>query len=204
MRNHASRRNVFLPVCLTLLALGCVELSRLVPAPTSTPLPSPSDTATATLTMTARPSDTPQQTDTPEPSPSLSPTEALSLTLTAWPSVLSSIPTTPAALACQLDWQSPGSGIIYDPGTEFTVGWSVTNTGSDIWDPGSVVFTYVSGAKLHIDPTIHLETTVGPGDSVVLSAQMRAPKISAPYTTHWSLRQGDVFFCPVTVSIYVD
>jgi len=106
-------------------------------------------------------------------------------------------------LDCRLEWQSPGSGIQYKSGDHFSVGWKVTNTGTATWSPGTVEFTYLGGAKLHRDPLVELEASVSPGESVVLTADMRAPKNSTKYSTYWGLRRGDTFFCRVTVWIYV-
>lgn len=175
-----------------------------MPAPTGTPMPSPSSTLPPTPTLTPSPSNTPQATDTPAPSPTLEAGQAFALTLTAWPSLLSPSTAIPGSLACRFNWKSPGNGKTYDPAIFFTVGWNVTNTGSTAWTPESVVLTYVGGAKLTADPTVPLDASVSPGESVVLSVRMRAPKHSNPYTTHWSLRSGDTFFCPLTLSIYVD
>ena len=107
-------------------------------------------------------------------------------------------------LDCQLNWQSPGSGITYEPREDFTVGWKVTNTGRAVWYPGSVEFTYLAGAKLHDDPEVRLRVSVAPGQSVILSVGMRAPKNPAMYTTRWGLRKDDTYFCPVSLSIYVN
>lgn len=85
----------------------------------------------------------------------------------------------------------------------FRAGWKVTNTGTDTWTPGSTVFVYLGGAKLHRDSVIQLESSVAPGNPVTLTVEMRAPKNSTLYTTYWSLRQGEVFFCRVSLSIYV-
>jgi hypothetical protein len=113
------------------------------------------------------------------------------------------MPTAARSLDCRLDWQSPGNGIQFDPDELFTVGWHVTNTGTDVWSPGNVVFTYRGGAKPSRDTVVPLKLAVAPGQSVTLTAEMKAPRNSALYTTYWGLRQGDVFFCRVGVSIYV-
>lgn len=113
-------------------------------------------------------------------------------------------PTMPSVLDCRLMWQSPGNGITYDPDDAFTVGWKVVNTGSAVWDPNNVVFTYLGGAKLYDYALVHLKASVAPGQAVILSVHMRAPRNSTLYTTYWSLRQGNTFFCVLMLSIYVD
>jgi hypothetical protein len=102
-----------------------------------------------------------------------------------------------------LIWQSPGNYITYVPREEFTIGWNVRNTGTEVWNVGSVVFTYLRGAKLYDYYLVQLETSVFPGQAVILSVHMRAPRNFTMYTTYWSLRQGDTFFCPLMLSIYV-
>lgn len=189
---------------LALVMLACEALLG-PPAATSTPVPSATDTVAPTATSTPSPSTTPEPTETPmPPSPTLSADEALALTLTAWPTLLLSQTLVPSDLGCKFNWQSPHNGTIYDPQDVFTVGWNVTNTGASTWTPGSVQLTWVAGAKMSAEPTARLKASVAPGQSVVLSVQMRAPKNSTLYTTHWSLRRGNTYFCPLTLSIYVD
>jgi hypothetical protein len=107
-------------------------------------------------------------------------------------------------LDCRLNWQSPGNGIEFEPQEYFSVGWDVTNTGSATWFPDRVVFTYLSGAKLHRDPLVKMDDIVSPGQQVILSVEMQAPHNSTKYTTYWSLREGDIYFCRLFVSIYVN
>ena len=63
--------------------------------------------------------------------------------------------------------------------------------------------SYLGGAKLHNKGSFPLSVTVAPGDEVILSVPMKAPRNSTRYTTYWGLRQGDVFFCRLMLSIYV-
>ena len=158
--------------------------------------PAPTFAATPTASATARPTRPASPTPTLDlgPTPSPFPTFAIP--------TASSTATPASALDCRLDWQSPGNGIEIAREERFTVGWKVTNSGSETWSPGIVEFTYVSGARLHNDPVEQLESSVSPGGSVILSAEMRAPRNSTLYTTYWSLRQGATYFCRVSVSIY--
>ena len=181
-------KNALLLLPLTFAVLACATLLQATPTPTKIPVPPAAPSATL-----------PAPTPTPSPFP----------TATPWPtfpvSVASPYPTPTATreLDCQLNWQSPGNGKTYKPRDTFSVGWKVTNTGRAIWYPGTVQFTYLAGAKLYDDPLVTLRSTVSPGQSVILSVGMTAPKNSRMYTTRWSLRQGATFFCPVSVSIYV-
>jgi hypothetical protein len=113
-------------------------------------------------------------------------------------------PTESSGLDCALIWQSPRNGVIYKPDADFTVGWNISNTGTVVWDPDTVEFTYLAGARLHDYDLVRLETSVAPGQAVVLSVHMKAPRNSTLYTTYWVLRRGDTFFCRVGLSIYVE
>ncbi len=177
--------------------------------PTATPSKLPKRTRvpkrTATPASGTPTSEAPFVTLTPStgggvPFPSITPTGAPP---TAVPPTARPMPTAPKELDCQLQWQSPSNSIEFFPLDKFTTGWDVKNTGTATWEQGSVEFTYVGGAKLHNDPSFPLDTTVTPGDEIVLSVPMKAPRDSTKYTTYWALRQGDTFFCRLKLSIYV-
>jgi hypothetical protein len=176
--------------------LGMALMPLLVATASSTPEPSPSSTAS--------PSRTPRR----QAWPALSPVTVPEYTLTPTPTFtlpsLTPTPIVPPELDCELNWQSPGSGITFAPRESFTVGWNVTNTGTANWGSASTEFTYVSGARIHHNSSEPLETSVSPGQAVVLTAEMRAPRNPSKYTTTWGLRRGDTFFCSLTVSIYVE
>ena len=195
---------------ITALALALLACNAVIP-------PSPAPTGAPTFTATSTPEPTPSRTPVPIASvtrwkPVLSALPPLLVTLgptltpaaTRTPRIPSRTATQAAGLACRLDWQSPIDGYGVDPDELFSAGWKLTNTGTETWSPGSVVFTYVSGAQLHNDAVVQLDNSVPPGGSVILSARMRAPQHSTLYTTYWSLRQGETFFCRVSVSIFVE
>jgi hypothetical protein len=195
---------------VTALALALLACNALIP-------PAPTPAITPTLTATSTPGPIPSRTTLPE------------ISITRWVPVFSALPpllvtlgptltpaptrtlrlpspaaTEPVALACRLNWKSPGNGYEVDRGENFSAGWKLTNTGTQTWSPGAVIFTYVSGAQLHNDAVVHLDGAVPTGESVILSVPMRAPENSTLYTTYWGLRQGDTFFCRVSVTIYAE
>lgn len=191
---------------VTALALALLACNAVIP-PAATPEPA------LTSTNTAEP--TPSRSSTPavsvtrwKPISSALPPLLVTLGPTLTPSPTRTLrppvsPTGPIGLGCRLDWKSPGNGWEVRRGEQFSAGWKLTNTGIESWTPGNVVFTYVSGAQLHNDPVVPFDRTVASGSSIILSVRMRAPENSTLYTTYWSLRQGDVFFCRVSVTIYV-
>ncbi len=201
-------KNAFLFIGLVLSLVACTVESVPRAASTYTPIPSPSTThrptRTPTPSLTLRPSMTPEPTETSTASISATPEPTLSLTPTVPASSPSPTPTARSALDCKLVWQSPGNGANYLPDQAFTAGWKVSNNGTSTWDVNSVDFVYLGGAKLYDYPLVHLKTSVSPGQSVILSVRMRAPKNSTKYVTYWSMRRGDTFFCRVMLSIYVE
>jgi hypothetical protein len=86
----------------------------------------------------------------------------------------------------------------------FSISWKVRNTGTAGWDSGTVDFTYIAGTRMYQYPLVHLQGTVDPGNIAYLIADMRAPHSPGKYSTTWSLRQGDNYFCHVGLTIYVD
>jgi hypothetical protein len=190
-------------VALGLLWAACAAPLRLLRTVTSTPTFTPTLTQAPTLVPTPLPSSTPRPTASARPSPTIDPSVTLSPTPTFVFPTPSRTPTAISLRGCRLDWQSPGSGIVFTRDEQFTAGWKITNTGLETWTPGSVEFTYLGGAQLHRDPVVQLKASVPPGQSVILTADMRAPRNSTLYTTYWSLRQGDAFFCRVSLTIYV-
>ncbi len=196
------RRLLRLGALLPLL-LACSTVSTLTPRILSAGTPSPSSFPIDELSPIPSIGGAPEATASPSESPPVEDVPAPAVTPTPWLPPLTSLPTAPSPLSCKLNWQSPKNHVIYNAGDVFTMGWNVTNTGSTTWNPSSVEFTYVGGAKLYDGPLVHLKASVSPGQSVVLSVEMRAPRNSTTYTTYWSLRTGSTYFCPLALWIYV-
>src|SRR5512143_493705 len=214
-------RKTWLCAGLMLALAACGALPTPVPRATEGPTPTLSKART---TRTPRPTRTPTeeaQTEAPRPSntprprasrtprstggtPTL-PFQVLSSTLTPTVSLGSPAPTTPAPseLDCQLVWQSPSIGATMSAGDKFGAGWDIRNTGTATWEPGSFQFTYLGGYRLSHDFEEPLTQSVPPGEEVILSVPMKVPPEQNLYTTHWGLRQGERFFCRLTVTIWV-
>lgn len=170
--------------------------------PTRTPTATISPTATVSLTPSITPSALPltatlpfqilSSTSTP---PSLLATEA--------PPATEAAPTAQSELDCQLVWQSPPNGVSYAPGEKFAVGWNLRNIGTAMWEQGTFEFVYLGGARMYAGDRVPLNTSVAPGDEIVLSLPMKAPMTASRYTAHWGIRQGDSYFCRLTLSIFV-
>jgi Ig-like domain from next to BRCA1 gene len=107
-------------------------------------------------------------------------------------------------LDCTLLMQNIKNGTHYKSRDEFSITWKVRNSGTTGWDPGSVDFTYLAGTRMFQYPLVKLQGTVAPGNVTLLNADMRAPRNPGRYSTTWSLRQGDNYFCHLSLTINVD
>jgi len=177
-------------------------------ASTQTAAALPTSTPTATLTAT------PRNTETPSP------------TFTSTVIFILSSPTKPALptlsgggggggsggsgggtssdnYACQVISVSPSNGTSFDPRADFDATWRVKNIGIKGWDRNSTDFYYSSGSKIHQVAGYDMSKDVDPGQTIDLSADMRAPKDSGNYTTTWTLRIGDKNFCNMSLTINV-
>ena len=166
-------------------------------------------TADQLMTQAAlAPSVVPSPTPVPTRSPTAVPSNTPPATLLSTPPFFVLLPSptsTPSQeLDCSLIWQSMVDGSKLDPGESFSVSWKVSNTGTSSWNPETVDFTYLSGTRMNQSQVIHLQAAVLPGGAVTLTVDMRAPKKSSDYTTMWSLRRGQEYFCSVGVTISVD
>jgi hypothetical protein len=84
------------------------------------------------------------------------------------------------------------------------MGWKVKNIGDLAWEPGEVEFGFLGGQKMYVSPSFaHLQSTVGHLDTAFLGTDMVAPKQPGNYTSLWTLRQGELYFCRMSVSIVV-
>lgn len=151
------------------------------------------------------PTQTPLPTQTQTPAPTITPTIVLDLpTQILTPEASAVTPTPgPGELDCKLLSQSPKNGTHFAPRDRFDMGWWVRNTGTLDWDAASVDFVFVGGTPMHAFPLTHLGSNVRADQKTLLVADMLAPKQTGKYTTIWSLRSGQNYFCQVRLTIYI-
>lgn len=183
------------------------------PAPTATPSITPYPTFTPPPSLTPLP--TPRvsaQTSTPVGMTGLMATVAAQTAIalgTGTPPPLTTGTGTPAPeYACQYIGQTPPDFVVYRPGREFDVFWTVKNVGSKTWEAANVDLVYVRGAILHRRDAYDLRANVPPGASVAVGFDAHAPDIEGGYNTVWSLvlRQGNgqvLQFCQVNFAFDV-
>jgi len=165
-------------------------------------------TADQMMTEVLAPDSTPSTTPTPAPTPTFALPTFAGPALASPPFYLFLTPSQTATpsheLDCEVLWQSVIDGAQIGPNVTFSVAWTITNTGTAAWDPEGVDFTYLSGTKMNQSPLVQLPGIVAPGDTVTLIVDMRTPNKTSRYSTVWSLRRGQDYFCSVRLTISVN
>jgi hypothetical protein len=150
-------------------------------------------TADAQATMTAQAQ--PTATNTPEPSPTPAPTDTPEVTETTESTeteteASETTPTTqPIAGNDSAAWiaQDPPDNTEFTPGEEFTVTWTLENTGSSTWNTNYYIqFAY--GEELGAtDDKVFLPYPVPPGTNVQISVDLVAPGSPGEKQSNWRL-----------------
>lgn len=134
---------------------------------------------------------------TPAP-PTLTPTN----TLIPWTN-------TPRATAtyaynCTINEQGPAYGDDFPKNAPFDGSWTVTNTGSKVWEAGQVDFKYISGTKFQDNVSaLDLANDVGKDKSYTVVIDMTAPAANGRYSTTWGFVEGGNILCLVGLTIDV-
>ncbi len=151
------------------------------PAATDTPMPTqtalPTNTPEPTSTHTQVPEST-STANTPNTAPSSTPKAAAT-----------SIPQS-ASVSCNLAQLVQDVTVqdytAFSPGTAFTKIWRLKNVGSCTWTQGySLIFN--SGDVMDAKRSIALPKSVAPGQTVDISAKMKAPSKKGTYKGYWML-----------------
>ena len=154
----------------------------------------------AAMPPTETPTLTPVPTRTASVTPSLTPTF---LFLLSTPTRTPTVAASSGDFACLLTKQTPDDGATMTKNENFTVSWTVQNSGQATWNSNNVDFVYVSGAKMATVKAADLPKSVAPGQSITLTLSMVAPSSTNNYKTVWTLQQGKNGFCRLTINIVV-
>lgn len=150
---------------------------------------------TATSTPTVRPTNTPKPTlaASPTSDPFTTPVTISTATKSVGPD--------------RAEWvgQSPGDGTVFAAGEDFTLVWSVKNTGTSTWTTEYQLRFYLGDPSLRFEASdIKLPKEVKPNETIDLSLWMEAPHESGDYTTIWVLSSNEgVNFYPLTFTLKV-
>lgn len=110
----------------------------------------------------------------------------------------------PRDWTCRVLSKRPAIGTVIYGGNSFEATWTVQNTGIKTWSKNGVDVVFTSGARLHDGKSyMDIPKEVGPGDEVMISVTMNAPKRAETYSNRWSLMVGKKEFCTVKFSIVV-
>jgi hypothetical protein len=159
--------------------------------------------AIPTSTNTPEPSPTPAFTDTPEATETSSEvTETTEVTETpeASPTTQTSTGNDAAAWIAQ----DPPDNTEFTPGQEFTVTWTLENTGTSTWDTNYYI-QFASGEEMGAtDEKVYLAYEVPPNTSAQFSVNLVAPESTGEKQSNWRLfNRGDISFYEFYVIIDV-
>lgn len=100
--------------------------------------------------------------------------------------------------------QDPDDNTEFSPGEEFTVTWTIENTGTTTWTTDYYI-QFESGDQMSADDTIYLPYSASPNTSVEISADFIAPSTDGEYTSYWSLvnTSGYAFYSTFYIIIEV-
>ncbi len=145
--------------------------------------------AQPTATATIEPTITSTPTETLEPDVTLSPTT----------SEETSESTATSAVVNGTDvgqWraQDPADNTEFIPGEEFTVTWTIENTGSTTWTTDYYI-EFSAGEQMGADDQVYLPYSVPPNTNIQISVNFTAPSAVGEYQSNWNLISvyGDAF-----------
>ncbi len=122
----------------------------------------------------------------------------------ALPVIKMSIENAGSSYGCSVVSQTPKDWAKMKSRQYFDMTWTIQNTGTTVWHPGSTTFAYVSGPKMQTHGnSLDISQTIGRGAKTVLSVDMTAPKALGTYTALWALSTGKTKFCRVTIILTV-
>jgi hypothetical protein len=145
------------------------EVASRAGGPTTEPASPPTDIVPATLPPTQEPA-TPTPTQTLTPSPTAT-----------------SVPCDRAAFVTDVTVED---GADFGPGDNFTKTWRLQNNGSCTWT-SSYDLVFQSGDAMNAPAAVQLTSgTVGPGQTVDVSVNLKAPNSPGTYKGYFRLRNG--------------
>jgi hypothetical protein len=189
-----SRQFVILILAAAILA-GVSGCSTATPTPTPTMDVNPiytqaAGTFTANLTQSAAltPSATPSPvpSDTPAPSPTPAATDTPAASATPAPSA------TPTELPdmVQVVSQNPADDSFIAPGSNFSITWTLKNTGTTTWT-STYRLRFYSGEQMGGRSSYALGKVVPPNGTVDITLNLTAPSTPGRIQTQWALTNAD-------------
>lgn len=198
---------IFMAVLLLTTLAAC---SKADATPTNSPemvYTQAAQTVAAGLTQTAVLMPSATSTPTLQPTNTPAPTQAATATLSVSVTPLVQKSATSAKGPDKAEWvaQNPGDGTVLTAGQDFTLVWTVKNTGTTTWTTDYQLRYYLVEQSLRMGAgDIKLSKEVKPNESIDLSLSMKAPANGGEYTTIWVLTNKEgVNFYPLTFGFKV-
>jgi archaellum component FlaG (FlaF/FlaG flagellin family) len=145
--------------------------------------------AQASMTAAAIPTETPTPEVTPTATFTLTPT-AGTPTATATSTGATATISTGGADVAQWRANDPPDNTVFSPGEEFTVTWTLENTGTSTWTTGYYIQFY-SGEQMDAEDEVYLPYAVPPGTNVQISVDFVAPNSNGAKRSDWILKNAN-------------
>ena len=154
----------------------------------------------ATMTAQAVPTETPTPEATATPTATAT-TEGTTVGIisTSTPTGSAGNPTATVSISGNdaAAWRAndPVDNTVFAPGEEFTVTWTIENTGTSTWTT-SYYISFASGEQMGAEDEIYLPYSVPPGTNVQISVDFVAPSSTGTKQSDWVLKNanGDTFY----------
>ena len=126
------------------------------------------------------------QTGAPTPSPTSTTAQPIPSSAT---STRTSGPTALCDAAAFVRDVTIPDGTTIEPGRDFTKTWRLKNVGTCNWT-SAYALAFVSGDRMHGQPSVGLPGTVSPGQAIDISISLTAPENNGEYQGYWRLRNA--------------
>ncbi len=113
------------------------------------------------------------------------------------------VPYTGEPWTCAVRGVNPPRGWQVERDKEFSVTWTVLNTGTKHWTVNTIDFVFQSGFRHEGRSIQDLWKNVAPGNTVNLTVRYKSPKQLGEYRAIWNLRVGNRDFCGMVMSFEV-
>lgn len=105
--------------------------------------------------------------------------------------------------SCSTLGASPPRDTVIQPGTRFTVTWTVFNSGTKAWPLQGVDFVYTGGFRHENTKIQDFTQNVPSGGEIRVSATFVAPERPDVYQSFFTLQVGKLKFCGIKYVFYV-
>jgi hypothetical protein len=162
-------------------------------------------TYTANLTQNAPTATRALPTNTP--APTAAPTSSATPQGTAVKATATQVPkpagpTVTPSVHCVVKSVYPTTIDTIAPGANFTMRWTVLNTGSETWTT-QYTLSYLSGARFAGQKTQNLPFSVGKNADITVTLGVTAPAAAGTYNTVWTILNGFQPVCVMGLSVIV-